>query len=72
MGRSLGTKMLQAVDLQQILEWLNQQTPLGLTLAQILSMAIITRIAFLLERFVTRYLRRFAKRAAWSEACQTI
>jgi small-conductance mechanosensitive channel len=51
------------VDLQQILEWLNQQTPLGLTLAQILWIAVISIIAFLLERLITRYLRRFAKRA---------
>lgn len=51
------------MDFQQILEWLNRQTPLGLTLAQILSIAIISVIAFLLERLITGYLRRFAKRA---------
>lgn len=51
------------MDLQQILDWLNQQTPLGLTFAQILSITVISAIAFLLERLITGYLRGFAKRA---------
>lgn len=46
-----------------MIEWLNQQTPLGLTLAQILSIAIIGVVAISLERLITRYLRRFSRRA---------
>jgi len=51
------------VEWEGIIDWLNQQTPLGLTLAQILSIAVIGSVAIILERLITRYLRRFAKRA---------
>ncbi|NWG10643.1 mechanosensitive ion channel [Candidatus Bathyarchaeota archaeon] len=44
-------------------EFLDLQTPLGLTLGQIVSLILITVIAVVLERFVTRHLRRFGKRA---------
>jgi len=42
---------------------LNSSTIFGVTWSQILSMAIIALAAFILERMITRYLRRFAKRA---------
>ncbi len=50
------------MDLEGITNWLNQQTPLGLTLAQILSIAVICSVAIMLERLITRHLRRYAKR----------
>ena len=48
---------------ENVINWLNQQTPLGLTLAQILAIAVIGSIAIILERMITRYLKKFAKRA---------
>ena len=39
------------------------QTPLGLTVGQILSIIVVVAVTFVLERLVTRYLRRFGKRA---------
>jgi small-conductance mechanosensitive channel len=39
------------------------QTPLGLTVGQIVSILLVTAVAIVLERLVTRYLRRFGKRA---------
>ena len=51
------------MDWEGIIDWLNRQTPLGLTLAQILSIAVIGSVAIILERLVTRRLRRYAKQA---------
>jgi small-conductance mechanosensitive channel len=51
------------VDWEGIIDWLNQQTPFGLTLGQIISIVIIGSIAIVLERLITRHLRRFAKRS---------
>lgn len=44
-------------------EFLDTQTPLGLTVGQILSIILIAAVAIVLERLMTRYLRRFGKRA---------
>jgi len=44
------------------LNWLESQNLLGVPLTQILSLIIIILIAIVLERFVTQYLKRFAKR----------
>jgi small-conductance mechanosensitive channel len=44
-------------------EFLDVQTPLGLTLGQIISILLVTAVTIVLERLVTRYLRRFGKRA---------
>ncbi|NWF86460.1 mechanosensitive ion channel [Candidatus Bathyarchaeota archaeon] len=44
-------------------EFLDMQTPLGLTVGQILSIIVVVTVTFVLERLVTRYLRRFGKRA---------
>lgn len=52
------------MEWEGVIDWLNQQTPFGLTLAQILSIAVICSVAITLERLITRYLRRFAKRAS--------
>jgi small-conductance mechanosensitive channel len=51
------------VDWEGIIDWLNQQTPLGLTLAQILSMVVIGSMAVILERLVTRRLMRYTEQA---------
>ena len=51
------------MDWEGIIDWLNQQTPFGLTLGQIISIVIIGSIAIVLERLITRHLRRFAKRS---------
>jgi len=51
------------LDWEGIVDWLNQQTPLGLTLTQILSIAVIGSMAIILERLVTRRLRRYTKQA---------
>jgi small conductance mechanosensitive channel len=45
------------------IDWLNQQIPFGLTLGQIISIVIIGSIAIVLERLITRHLRRFSRRA---------
>ncbi|MDH7564460.1 MAG: mechanosensitive ion channel [Candidatus Bathyarchaeota archaeon] len=44
-------------------EFLDVQTPLGLSVGQTLYVAAIAAVAFVLERIVTRYLRRFGRRA---------
>lgn len=44
-------------------EFLDLQTPLGLTVGQIVSIILAAAVAIVLERLVTRYLRRFGKRA---------
>jgi adenylate kinase len=49
------------LDWEGIIDWLNGQTPFGLTLAQILSIAVIGSMAIILERVVTRRLRRYTK-----------
>lgn len=44
-------------------DFLDFQTPIGLTYGQIISIILITVTAFVLERLTTRYLRRFSARA---------
>ena len=51
------------MDWQGFLDYLNSPTIFGVTWSQILTVAIIALAAFILERVITRYLRRFAKRA---------
>jgi len=50
------------VSVQDFLEYLEQQTVFGVTLSTIVSIIVIGVVAVVLERLITRYLRRFAKR----------
>lgn len=50
------------MSVQDFLDYLNSQTLFGVPLITILSMAIIAIIALILERVMTRYLRKFTKR----------
>ena len=49
------------MNIQDFLNYLDQETILGIKLSTILSITIVVIIAVLLERIITRYLRRFAK-----------
>jgi small-conductance mechanosensitive channel len=51
------------MSVQEFLNYLETQTFLGIKLSTLLSLILIGVIAFVLERLVTRYLRRFARRA---------
>jgi len=50
------------MDVQDFFDYLNSQTILGISLSTILSIVVITVIAFTLERVTSRYLKSFARR----------
>lgn len=50
------------VSFQDFFDYLEQETFLGIKLSTIFSIIVIAIVAVILERVVTRYLRRFAKR----------
>ncbi len=51
------------MDFQEFLDYLNSNTLLGIPLVNLLSLLLIAVVAIILERMMTRYLSRFARRA---------
>lgn len=51
------------MDWQFLVDWWDSQTPLGIDVGQIISIAIIALIALILERAITRHLKKFARKA---------
>jgi len=51
------------MDWEFLTDFWNSQTPLGITVGTIVSILAVAVGAFVIERVITRYLRRFSKRA---------